>query len=131
MPKKKPTKTTDAPTFEQALERLEAIVHRLEDGQLGLDEALGQYEEGVGLLRRSYELLKKAERRIEILTAVDSEGGPTTEPFDDQATVAAGGPGRAGRAGESTAERLCGPDPASEPPPPKGETGVDSGDTLF
>jgi len=91
MPKKKAAESTESPTFEQSLERLEAIVHRLEEGDLGLDEALGQYEEGVGLLRRSYELLKQAERRIELLSGVDAEGNPIAEPFDDQATFAAEG----------------------------------------
>jgi exodeoxyribonuclease VII small subunit len=49
--------------FERALARLEEVVHLLEDGQLGLGESLGRYEEGVKLLRRAYDLLEKAERR--------------------------------------------------------------------
>ena len=51
--------------FEEALKRLEQIVHTLEEGDIGLDEALKRYEEGVKLLRQSYELLERAERRIE------------------------------------------------------------------
>ena len=113
MAKKKPASSpAERPRFEEALERLEAIVHRLEEGELGLDEALKQYEEGVGLLRRSYELLKQAERRIELLSGVDAEGNPIAEPFDDRATFAAdgdrtGGPsgghpgGRGGESGSS------------------------------
>jgi exodeoxyribonuclease VII small subunit len=85
------------PRFEEALERLEAIVHRLEEGELGLDEALKQYEDGVGLLRRSYELLKQAERRIELLSGVDAEGNPIAEPFDDQATFAGEGGSSGGK----------------------------------
>jgi len=96
--KKQPDKEpAEGPRFEEALERLEAIVHRLEEGELGLDEALKQYEEGVGLLRRSYELLKQAERRIELLSGVDAEGNPIAEPFDDQATFAAEGGSSGGK----------------------------------
>ena len=74
------------PSFEQALNGLESIVHELEEGQLGLAEALARYEEGVKLLKQCYGLLECAERRIELLTGVDAEGKPITRPFDDSAT---------------------------------------------
>jgi exodeoxyribonuclease VII small subunit len=77
---------TDQPSFEQSLTRLEEIVHALEEGEIGLSESLERYEEGVKLLRQSYELLQKAERRIELLSGVDADGNPITEPFDDTAT---------------------------------------------
>lgn len=73
--------------FEDALLRLEQIVRALEEGDIGLNESLEKYEEGVKLLRQSYELLEKAERRIELLSGVDAEGNPVTEPFDDTATI--------------------------------------------
>ena len=74
------------PSFEDALRRLEEIVHSLEEGDIGLNEALERYEEGVKLLRQSYDLLQRAERRIELLSGVDAEGNPVTQPFDDTAT---------------------------------------------
>ena len=73
--------------FERALARLEEVVHLLEDGQLGLGESLSRYEEGVKLLRRAYDLLEKAERRIELLSGVDAEGNPITRPVADVSTV--------------------------------------------
>lgn len=76
------------PSFEQALSRLEEIVHQLEEGEIGLDQALGRYEEGVKLLRQSYELLQRAERRIELLSGVDAEGNPITRPLEDVSTLA-------------------------------------------
>ena len=42
-----PEQPPPTPDFEQSLARLEEIVHLLEDGQLGLSEALVRYEEGV------------------------------------------------------------------------------------
>lgn len=53
--------------FEEALERLEAIVARLEAGDLELEAALAAFEEGVALSRRCAEQLGRAERRIETL----------------------------------------------------------------
>jgi exodeoxyribonuclease VII small subunit len=73
--------------FEAALVRLEAIVHALEDGDLGLAGALGQYEEGVKLLKHCYGLLQRAERRIELLCGTDAQGNPVAEPFDDQSSL--------------------------------------------
>jgi len=84
---KKKAKTEDGPgpSFEEALEQLEAIVHQLEEGEIGLDEALRRYEKGVKLLRHCYGLLEGAQRRIELLSGVDAEGNPVTTPLADEA----------------------------------------------
>ena len=74
-----PPADQQGPTFEQALEQLEAIVHALEEGRLGLDESLAQYETGVKLLRRCHGLLARAERRIELLGGIDDAGRGLTE----------------------------------------------------
>lgn len=74
------------PTFEEALEQLETIVHALEEGRLGLDQSLTHYEDGVKLLRRCHGLLQRAERRIEMLGSIDAEGRGVTETVDDRAT---------------------------------------------
>jgi exodeoxyribonuclease VII small subunit len=81
-------KMPDPPTFEDALRRLDEIVHLLEEGEIGLGEALARYEEGVKLLRQSYELLPRAERKIELLSGVDAEGNPVTRPLEDVSTLA-------------------------------------------
>jgi len=91
-----PTKNEEpeAIDFETALTRLEEIVHALEEGDLGLGESLARYEEGVKLLRQSHELLERAERRIELLSGIDAEGNPITQPFDDSATHDPAAPGK-------------------------------------
>lgn len=55
--------------FEEAMERLEAIVTRLERGELGLEESLTLYEEGVGLARRAQSELERVEGKITALLA--------------------------------------------------------------
>jgi exodeoxyribonuclease VII small subunit len=65
------------PTFEEALQEAEAIVTRIESGQIGLEESIRQFERAMGLLRRCREILRKAEQRVEELSATmaDLEGG--------------------------------------------------------
>ncbi len=79
--------SNDERTFEQALAELDRIVHDLEDGQIGLEESLSRYEQGVGLLKRCYTHLRDAEQRILVLTGVDEEGQPVVQPFQHAATA--------------------------------------------
>ncbi len=87
MAKKTTVKKRTPPTsgFEAALAELETIVSQLEDGQLPLAESLERYEQGVAHLKTCYQILEKAERRIELLRGVDAEGKPITEPLSDDA----------------------------------------------
>jgi exodeoxyribonuclease VII small subunit len=69
-------------TFEQALLELDRVVQELEEGNIGLEEALARYERGVQLLRRCYGMLQQAEKRVVLLTGIDGKGNPITEPFE-------------------------------------------------
>jgi exodeoxyribonuclease VII small subunit len=70
-------------SFEESLEQLEQIVKDLEAGQLGLSESLELYERGIKNLKACHQALSVAERKIQLLTAVDEDGNPTTESFDE------------------------------------------------
>jgi exodeoxyribonuclease VII small subunit len=70
-------------SFEHSLAELEAIVHDLEEGQLGLAESLARYEEGVRHLKHCYQVLEAAERKIELLMGVGEDGSALAEPFDE------------------------------------------------
>ena len=71
-------------SFERAIEELESIVRRLEDGKVPLEESVVIYERGEALKRRCEELLRQAEARVDKITT-DSNGQPVgTEPLDVQ-----------------------------------------------
>jgi exodeoxyribonuclease VII small subunit len=53
--------------FEAALTELDAIVKKLEEGDLALEKSLELYERGVQLSRFCHARLEEAERRIEVL----------------------------------------------------------------
>lgn len=57
----------DSLTFEQALQRLEALVQELDNDDAGLEEALQAYEEGVQLARYCLQRLDTAELRMQEL----------------------------------------------------------------
>jgi exodeoxyribonuclease VII small subunit len=93
---------TEQPTFEQSLAELEAIVHDLEEGELGLAESLARYEQGVKHLKHCYQLLQSAERKIELLTGVGDGGAAITEPFAAEATPLAESAGKRRGRGQSS-----------------------------
>jgi len=84
------TKNQDAkksePSFENALERLESIVEKMESDKLPLEELLVSYEEGIKLVKLCSEKLKAAEKRIEIITR-DAGGKAKLAEFDADQTV--------------------------------------------
>ena len=68
--------------FERAIEELESIVKRLEEGKVPLEESVTNYERGEALKRRCEDLLRQAEARVEKIT-LDAQGKPTgAEPLD-------------------------------------------------
>jgi exodeoxyribonuclease VII small subunit len=56
-----------SPSFDDGLERLEALVQQLEGGTLTLEDALQRFEEGIGLSKELQQQLADAHRRVEIL----------------------------------------------------------------
>ncbi len=73
-------KATADSSFEQNIAELEAIVQKLEHGELALDDALQQFERGVGLARLSQQQLQQAEQKVQILLQQGS--GEQLQPFE-------------------------------------------------
>jgi len=70
------------PAFEAALEQLEALVEKMESGELPLDQLVQQYSDGTKLLKICQKRLKEAELKIDQLRAVEPE--LVLEPFEPE-----------------------------------------------
>jgi len=67
MTKKAKEKEEGSERFDQHMEKLRSIVDRMEQGDLSLDDTLKLFEEGIGLSRRLFDILNRAEGRVEEL----------------------------------------------------------------
>lgn len=80
-------KQTTQPTFEEALQQLEAITEQIEQGRVGLEDSIKKYEQGMKLVRYCRAVLAKAEQKIEQLR-VDADGEPGITGFEARAEPA-------------------------------------------
>jgi len=75
-------KNEDIP-FEEYLRKLEKIVHKLEEGELTLDESVKSYEEGMNISKICLEKLNKTKKKIEQLV-IEGEESYSTKPFSEK-----------------------------------------------
>ena len=68
--------------FETALRKLEGIVENLENGELSLEDALKQYEEGVKMADFCTKRLTEAEKKVEVLMKMNP-GKFKTVPYEE------------------------------------------------
>lgn len=76
-------KSNDLGGLEKSLEALEALVARLESGELPLEQALKEFERGVKLTRQCQAALQEAEQKVEILLKKTATAEPS--PFEEDA----------------------------------------------
>ena len=110
-----PDRATAPRSFESAIAEFEALVEKMERGDLSLEDSVSAYERGVALHRYCEQALSTAERKIRILTTGPGDGGAeeALEQFDPGA-----GDARASSKGEPAAPppelALAGPSPRDE-----------------
>jgi|694.fasta_scaffold09717_6 exodeoxyribonuclease VII small subunit len=80
-PRKKDEPSTPR-SFEEAMQRLESVVAKLEEDKVPLDEMLANYEEGVSLARYCSEKLETAEQKVRLITR-EANGGVKLDNFDE------------------------------------------------
>lgn len=68
--------------FEESLAKLEALVEKMESGELSLEDSLSTFEEGIQLTRSCQEALKKAEQKVQLL--MEKNGEVSQVPFPDR-----------------------------------------------
>jgi exodeoxyribonuclease VII small subunit len=75
------TKPQKLPDFEQSLSELEALVQKLEQGDVPLEDALKTFERGVALTRQCQTALRTAQQKVEVL--LSKNGEEAVESFED------------------------------------------------
>ena len=73
------------PKFEEALQQLETIAAQIEQGEIGLEESISQYEKGMALVKQCRDILAKAEHRIQELH--EHDGDIQTGEFQQEDTA--------------------------------------------
>ena len=66
--------------FEESISKLEALVERMEDGDLSLEESLKTFEDGIRLTRECQQALKAAEQKVKLL--IEKNGHVEEASFD-------------------------------------------------
>jgi exodeoxyribonuclease VII small subunit len=74
-------KDISAMSFEDALQELERIVRKLEEGKSRLDEAISSYERGAALKKHCEAKLREAQAKVDKIV-LGPEGAVGTEPAD-------------------------------------------------
>lgn len=78
------TPKNDIPdSFEERVERLEAIVSELEEGEAPLESSLALFEEGIRLARACQKQIESARKRVEVLLEAAEDGTLRTEPLEE------------------------------------------------
>jgi exodeoxyribonuclease VII small subunit len=77
-----PAKKKDAFNFEVSLEKLESIVDDMEAGELSLEQAMAQFEQGVKLTRDCHKALQTAEQKVKVL--LEKQGEFALADFADE-----------------------------------------------
>lgn len=71
--------------FEKSLGELEAIVEKMESGDLTLEESLQQFEKGVALTRACQKALEDAEQKVKVL--MEKDGKSSLEDIEPEKDV--------------------------------------------
>lgn len=70
--------------FEKALEQLEALVEKMESGELSLEESLKSFEQGISLTQQCNQSLKTAEQTVKMLMEKNGQDAIVDIEIDDE-----------------------------------------------
>ena len=73
MPDKKKKDDISKLSFEDAIKELTNIVGKIEQGEIPLQDSLSQYERGMALIKHCQNILRTAEKRIEIISNTEDD----------------------------------------------------------
>lgn len=75
------TPTAKPKKFEEELKDLEEIVGKIDSGEMSLEDSIGAFERGVGLVRSLNQKLDEIEKKVEVLSRTYS-GDLRTAPYE-------------------------------------------------
>ncbi len=76
MPKK-----SELPNLETSLVELSALVDKMEQGNLSLEESLTQFERGIALIKHAQKILQQAEQKVQVL--MQHNDGESLDPYEN------------------------------------------------
>jgi exodeoxyribonuclease VII small subunit len=79
------------PTFEDMLSQLESIVKGIEEGRIGLQQSIAEYEKGMKLIQQCRKMLADAEAKVQKLQLSET-GQLTPAPMDEPEQAESGPP---------------------------------------
>lgn len=83
MPAKKQSQKNESLNFEEAIERLENIIEKMEGERIPLEELLKDYEEGTRLLNACKEKINIAKEKVEKINNSLNEDKPSLDQLDE------------------------------------------------
>tara|TARA_B100000579_G_scaffold352372_1_gene306734 strand:- start:38 stop:307 length:270 start_codon:yes stop_codon:yes gene_type:complete len=83
MPTKKQSQNNENLNFEDAVERLENIIEKMEGERIPLEELLKDYEEGTKLLNACKEKINVAKEKVEKINNSLNEDEASLDPLDE------------------------------------------------
>ena len=83
MPAKKQIQKNESLNFEEAIERLENIIEKMEGERIPLEELLKDYEEGTRLLNACKEKINTAKEKVEKINNSLNEDKPSLDQLDE------------------------------------------------
>ena len=69
-------------SYEQAIERLEDLIDRIESGDIGLEDSVKAYEQGIALKKHCEAIQNRAEQRVRELSDNDADPAETDTKRD-------------------------------------------------
>jgi exodeoxyribonuclease VII small subunit len=61
------SQSPDLPNLEASLAEINALIDKMEQGELNLEQSLAQFERGVTLIKHAQNILQTAEQKVQIL----------------------------------------------------------------
>jgi exodeoxyribonuclease VII small subunit len=61
------------PSLEESIAEINILIEQMEQGELSLEQSLGQFERGIGLIKHCQKILQDAEQKVQILIQNNSQ----------------------------------------------------------